>query len=93
MDESEYEAAVRRLATEGIKADNTGHAEFTPEASQRYTVGPWFADASPAEILGHTPGRTSFRNGQGTKLHARIMRGLFALRATDLFMACSRNLI
>eukprot|EP00973_Karenia_brevis_P019549 2681620-Karenia_brevis.AAC.1 len=58
VDAIAYEDALQRLLAKGIKIDGAGNVNFTAEARQLHSDGPWAQDATEAEFLNHVPART-----------------------------------
>ena len=80
-------ASQAHLRAAGVEVRLYGEVTFTGPGSDTYSSGPWTQDCSAAQIFSHTPRFSCMQYGSGSKLHARIMRGLEAITATRLHAA------
>ena len=81
-DHDQYEAALRRLKSDGISVTAFGEVGFTGAATTAFSAGPWKNDATVKELTEFTPRCTKDMMGQGSKLHSRILRCMSVLTAT-----------
>ena len=77
-------ASQQALRINGVAVRLDGEVSFTDESAGAYAAGPWSKDCSPSSLFSYSYRSSSNVAGSGTKLHARIMRGLEALQATGL---------
>jgi len=85
----EAEAATRQLRTKGVIVHPNGKVTFSDAACESYRSGPWSKDTTLQALLDYEPKKTNVSTGQGTKVHARIMRALESLQATSLYNGCA----
>ena len=79
VDEQAYKQALDRLRQRGVNVSRSGEVSFTEAATRAFEGGPWRKDTTTEELLGFLPRSTQFNMGQGSRMHARIMRCIHAL--------------
>ena len=77
------------LLNMGIAVRLDGEVAFTESAANSYALGPWCKDCPPTSLFSYTARTSNVQVGSGTKVHARIMRGVEALQATYLHSSLS----
>ena len=87
----EMENALERLRQSGVRVDTQGAVNFTEAARLTYESGPWHHDITVKELLDHQVRRTGPPQGQGSRMHSRIMRAIEALEATAHFQGLQSN--
>ena len=92
-DHSYYISALARLKSEGVVVKSSGDVEFTDAALLSFNAGPWSKDTSVKELTDFNVRTTCSSMGQGSKLHARIMRCINALQATTVHTGLNNTFV